>query len=91
MTNKERIIRDAIRAYPDEGMVDVNSMTLDQIERAAVKNEFGDTLECFIILELCDVLDDDMTLVEARQAAAKALWQSAKDLTKVLDAMEVPK
>ena len=81
-TRERTVIKAALRAYPDSDLlpVDLKEDSLKQLVEDARKNNFGDTLFSFIILELAEGLDGG----EDWAGAAKLIGQARDDLQAVL-------
>lgn len=89
MAKKEDLIKAALRAYPDSDLlpVDYGKMRLKKLVDAATKNEFGDTLASFVVIELSEGLDeDDKGNVGTAQAAA-LMGKGVRDLQAVVDGL----
>ncbi len=84
MDTKEQIIRAAVQAFPDDSGEDYDQFNLEQLVEHARQNDLGDTLLSFIILELHEGLDGDVTL----ERAVRLMVRARRDLEVVTDRLE---
>ena len=82
MDTTERIIREAIKAYPD-GEVLAGDHKLKDLLYLANRDNLGDTLLSFIILELHEGLDGD----ETPERAVRLMETAKQDLEAVIDSL----
>ena len=89
LRRKHRLIHEAAEAYgepiiPDEIKLRERSSTI------SLGNEStGDSLGLFILLELCDVVDDDVPETEQVAQAVAALTTARDDIDRVLNALKL--
>jgi len=85
MTIREECIRTALRAWPDNDLlgVDFEKMSFQELVEAAREKRFGDTLLSFVVLELCEGLDEDASSDRAVGLISRAI----RDLETVSEAL----
>jgi len=88
MPAKERLIREALKAYDyPELDVDFDSLTLVEIVHAARHRLCGDTLADFLVLELDDCIASNATQKKAREEALRAIQNAYGQLDGLLAAL----